>query len=151
MNLAGRYAGLGPEQIQAMVRTNKPPPLVPKALVREVDERIDYKGSVIVPLDEEQAAAAVRELIAASCEAIAVSLLWSFRNPAHELRLREIVQASRPVIYVGLSCEISPRIREYPRNVTTLMSTMVAPRLRGLPRAARGEARGARVSRAPSW
>ncbi len=130
MNLSGRYAGLGAEQIQAIARTNKPPPLVPKALVREVDERIDYKGSVIVPLQEQQAATAIRELVAANCEAIAISLLWSFRNPVHELRLREIVQGIDPSIHVGLSCEISPRIREYPRNVTTLMSTMVAPRLK---------------------
>jgi N-methylhydantoinase A len=129
MNLAGRYAGLGPEQIQALVRTNKPAPLVSKAFVREIDERIDHKGSVIVPLDEQQAAGAVRELVAAGAKAIAASLLWSFRNPAHELRLREIVQAVAPGMYVGLSCEISPRIREYPRNVTTLMSTMVGPRL----------------------
>jgi N-methylhydantoinase A len=51
MNLAGRYAGLGPEQIQALARTNKPAPLIPKAFIREINERIDYKGAEIVPLE----------------------------------------------------------------------------------------------------
>jgi len=130
MNLAGRYAGLGPEQIQAIARTNKPAPLVPKALIREINERIDYKGAEIFPLDEEQARAAIRDLLDAGVEAIAVALLWSFRNPGHELRLRELIRSENPSIYVGLSCEISPRIREYPRSATTVMSTMVGPRLR---------------------
>jgi len=129
MNLAGRYAGLGPEQIQAIAYTNKPAPLVPKALVREINERVDYKGAEIFPLDETQARAAIRELLDAGVEAMAVSLLWSFRNPAHELRLRELIHSENPSIYVGLSSEISPRIREYPRSATTVMSTMVGPRL----------------------
>jgi N-methylhydantoinase A len=129
MNLAGRYAGLGPEQIQAIAQTNKPAPLVPKARVREINERIDYKGAEIVPLDERQAKAAIRELLESRVEAIAVALLWSFRNPKHELRLRELIHSEAPSMYVGLSSEISPRIREYPRSATTVMSTMVSPRL----------------------
>src|SRR5882757_1495516 len=129
MNLAGRYAGLGPEQIQALARTNKPAPLIPKSFIREINERIDYKGAEIVPLDEKPAKIAIRELLSAGVEAIAISLLWSFRNPAHELRLRDLIDSENPSIYVGLSSEISPRIREYPRSVTTVMSTMVGPRL----------------------
>jgi N-methylhydantoinase A len=129
MNLAGRYAGLDSEHVQAMVRTNKPPPLVTKSLIREINERVDYKGSVIVPLDEAQARRAVGELLDQGVEALAISLLWSFRNPAHEERLAAIVREMAPALYVGLSSLISPRIREYPRNVTTVMSAMVAPRL----------------------
>jgi N-methylhydantoinase A len=129
MNLAGRYAGLGPEQIQAIAKTNKPAPLVPKALVREINERIDYKGTEIFPLDEKQAKIAIRELLHAGVEAIAIALLWSFRNPKHELCLRDLIHSENPSIYVGLSSEISPRIREYPRSATTVMSTMVGPRL----------------------
>ena len=53
MNAEGRYAGLDPDQIQNMSRTNKPPPLVPRTLVAEINERIDYKGAVIVRLDED--------------------------------------------------------------------------------------------------
>jgi N-methylhydantoinase A len=130
MNLEGRYAGLGPDQIQHMARTNKPPALVPRSLLREVDERIDYKGSVVVPLDEDGARTAVSELVALGIEAIAVSLLWSFANPEHERRLREIVEEVAPGMFVALSSEVSPRIREYARSATTIMNTQVGPRLK---------------------
>jgi N-methylhydantoinase A len=130
MNLEGRYAGLDPERIQDMVRTNKPEPLLPRRLVHELDERIDYKGAEIVPLDENGVREAVKELIDAGVEGIAVSLLWSFRNPTHETRVREIIGEIEPSMYVGLSSELSPRIREYPRSATTVMSTQVGPILR---------------------
>ena len=130
MNLEGRYAGLGSDAVQDMVRTNKPARLVPPQLVREIDERIDHKGAVVVPLDEDGTRRAVRELVAAGAQAIAVSLLWSFRNPAHEQRVGEIVAQEAPDLYVALSSDVSPRIREYARSATTIMNTQVGPRLR---------------------
>src|SRR5258708_36671515 len=102
--------------------------MVARALVRGINESNHYRGEETVTLDEKQAKIAIRELLDEGVEAIAVSLLWSFRNPAHELRLRELIQLEKPSIYVGLSSEISPRIREYPRSATTVMSTMVGPR-----------------------
>lgn len=130
MNLEGRYAGLSSEQIQDMPRANKPAPLVPRSLVREIDERVDHKGDVVVELNEESVRRAVGELLEQGVEAIAVSLLWSFRNPSHEQRVRDIIEELSPGLYVGLSSEISPRIREYPRATTTIMSTQVGPKLR---------------------
>lgn len=130
MNLEGRYAGLGADQIQDMVRTDKPKPLVPPRLVREIDERIDHKGAVIVELNEEGTRTAIRELVAAGAQAIAVSLLWSFRNPAHEQRVGELIAEEAPGHYVALSNDVSPRIREYARSATTIMNTQVGPRLR---------------------
>lgn len=130
MNLEGRYAGLGSDDVQDMVRTNKPAPLVPPQLVREVDERIDHKGTVVVPLEEEGTRRAIRELVEAGAEAIAVSLLWSFRNPAHEQRIGQLIAEEAPDLYVALSSDVSPRIREYARSATTIMNTQVAPRLR---------------------
>jgi len=130
MNLEGRYAGLGPDEVQDMVRTNKPAPLVPPQLVREIDERIDHKGSVVVPLQEESTRQAIRELVAAGAEAIAVSLLWSFRNPVHEKRVGELIAQEAPELYVALSSDVNPRIREYARSATTIMNTQVGPRLR---------------------
>jgi N-methylhydantoinase A len=130
MNLEGRYAGLGADAIQDMVRTSKPAPLVPPRLIREVDERVDHKGAVVVPLDEEGARRAVRELVAAGVQAIAVSLLWSFRNPAHERRIGQVIEQEAPSMYAALSSEVSPRIREYARSATTIMNTQVGPRLR---------------------
>jgi N-methylhydantoinase A len=130
MNAEGRYAGLDPDQIQNMSRTNKPPPLVPRTLVAEINERIDYKGAEIVRLDENGVRSATRYLISQGVEAIAVSFLWSFRNPAHELRTREIIAEEAPSLYVALSSEISPRIREFSRSATTIVNTQIAPRLR---------------------
>jgi N-methylhydantoinase A len=129
MNVAGRYAGNGPEQVQDILATRKPAPLVPKRRAKEVVERIDYKGSVVVPLDEDQARQAIRELLAEQVDAIAVSLLWSFRNSAHERRLRELIHEQAPGMYVTLSSELSPRMREFSRNATTIMSTQVGPTL----------------------
>jgi N-methylhydantoinase A len=130
MNLEGRYAGLAAEEIQNMTRANKPPALVPRTLIREIDERVDYKGAVVVPLDEVGVRRSVRELLDQGVEAIAVSLLWSFRNPKHEQRVREIIHEHVPGLYVALSSELTPRIREYPRSATTIMSTQVGPTLR---------------------
>ena len=130
MNLEGRYAGLGPEEIQDISNTRKPPHLIPKRHAKQVTERIDYKGSVIAPLNEDEVRQAIQELLEEQVEAIAVSLLWSFINPMHELRIRELVREVAPEMYVGLSSEISPRIREYARNSTTIMSTQVGPTLR---------------------
>jgi len=142
MNLEGRYAGLGADAVQDMVRTNKPAPLVPPQLVREVDERVDYKGAVVVPLDEEGARRAIRELVAAGAQAIAVSLLWSFHNPAHEQRIGQLIAEEAPELYVALSSDVSPRIREYARSATTIMNTQVAPRLRDYLRPLEEELRG---------
>jgi N-methylhydantoinase A len=130
MNLEGRYAGLGSDQVQHMARTNKPAPLVPRHRIVEIDERVDYKGEVIVRLDEDGVRAAVRGLLADGVEAIAVSLLWSFRNPGHERRIREIIHEEAPGLYVALSSDVSPRIREYARSATTILNTQVGPRLR---------------------
>lgn len=129
MNLEGRYAGLGPDEIQNISRTNKPSPLVPRHLVEEIDERIDYKGAVVAPLDEQGTRDAVRRLIDQKVESIAVSLLWSFRNPAHELRVRELVRELAPDLYVAVSHEVSPRIREYTRSSTTIINTQIGPKL----------------------
>lgn len=130
MNLEGRYAGLSLDRVQHMARTNKPPMLVPRSSIREVDERVDYKGEVLVALAEDGARKAVRELLDQGVEAFAVSLLWSFRNPSHEQRVREIIHEESPGIYVALSSEVSPRIREFARSTTTIMNTQVGPRLR---------------------
>lgn len=129
MNVEGRYAGLGTDQIQNMPATGKPEPLLPRHRLREIDERRDYKGQQIVALDEAGARQAVRELIEDGVEAIAVSLLWSFVDPANERRIRDIIHEQAPNLYVALSSDVSPRIREYARNVTTIMNTQVGPRL----------------------
>jgi len=130
MNVEGRYLGRSPHELQNVLGQTKDHALLPKRHALEVTERVDRDGTVIVPLDEEQARAAIRSLLHDGIRAIAVSLLWSFRNPAHERRLRELVAEQDPAVFVALSSEISPRIREFSRNATTIMSTQIGPGLR---------------------
>ncbi len=130
MNVEGRYLGRAPHELQHVLAQTKDHGLLPKRHALEVTERIDRDGNVVVALDEDSARDAVRALLADGIRAIAVSLLWSFRNPVHERRLRELIAEEDPGVYVALSSEVSPRIREFARNATTIMSTQVGPGLR---------------------
>src|SRR5215470_12806923 len=130
MNVEGRYLGRSPHELQNVLGQAKDHALLPKRHALEVTERVDRDGTVVVPLDEDQARAAIRSLLDDGIRAIAVSLLWSFRNPVHERRLRELVAEQDPDVFVALSSEISPRIREFSRNATTIMSTQIGPGLR---------------------
>src|SRR6266404_9939679 len=84
MNVEGRYLGSSPDQLQNVLGQSKSHGLVPKRHAWEVTERLDRDGQVVVVLDEDDARTAVRALLDDGIRAIAVSLLWSFRNPAHE-------------------------------------------------------------------
>ena len=130
MNVEGRYLGRSPDELQNVLGQAKDHSLLPKRHALEVTERIDRDGAVIVALDEDQARQAIRSLLDDGVRAIAVSLLWSFRNPAHERRLRELIAEQDPDVFVALSSEVSPRIREFARNATTIMSTQIGPGLR---------------------
>lgn len=130
MNAEGRILGRSPHEIQDSLHQRKPAPLIPKSRAYEVTERIDHAGHVLVPLDEGEVRDAVRALLDDQVDAIAVSLLWSFRNPDHEQRIREIIRALAPDMYVSLSSEVSPRIREFARTSTTIMNAQIGPRLR---------------------
>jgi N-methylhydantoinase A len=130
MNVEGRYLGRSPAQLQNVLGQSKSHGLVPKKHALEITERLDRDGKVVVALDEDAARDVIKTLLADGLEAIAVSLLWSFRNPAHEQRIRELVHEIDPTIFVSLSSEVSPRIREFARNATTIMSTQIGPGLR---------------------
>ncbi len=127
--LMGFTAGIPVEQLGRYSRRRYPEPIVPRGLVREVRERVDQAGHVLVPLDEESVRTAVRELSDAGAETFAVALLWSFRNPAHEQRVGEIIREMRPGAYVSLSCEVSPIIGEYERTATTVLNSYLAPKV----------------------
>src|SRR5246127_2595885 len=129
MNVEGRYLGRPQHELQDILRQQKPRHIVRRKLAREVTERIDRDGGVIVKLDENETRQIIDELLAEGVRAIAVSLLWSFRNPAHEQRVRELIHEADPEVFVALSSEVSPRIREFARNSTTIMSTQIGPGL----------------------
>ena len=119
----GRWAGLPEQEIKHPVATDRAPPLVPFERTAGIRERVDYKGAVVQPLDEEGAVAAIRRLVEEQgAEALAVSLLWSFQNPAHEHRLRELIDQHAPGCYVSLSSDIAPLPGEYERSSTTVIN-----------------------------
>ena len=103
----------------------KPPPLVERYLRRVVDERVDAKGGVERSLDRADAEAQVDALLAEKVEAIAVCLINSFANPAHELAIKEIAQRKAPHLPVCISYEVLPEIKEYERTSTTVINAYV--------------------------
>jgi N-methylhydantoinase A len=104
-----------------------PPHLVPRHRIQVVEERVTVDGNVMVPLNEEDVRAAARKFKEQGVEAVAVSFLWSFRNPEHERRVRAILQEELPGVYVSLSTEILPQIRVYERHSTTALNAYVGP------------------------
>ncbi len=107
--------------------SQKPDPIVPKRLVRGVSERVDCFGDVVVPLNEVEADAAIRKLVAEGCEAIAICFLWSFRYPGHEQRVREMVRAVAPGVFVSCSIDIAPKWGEYERTAATVLNAYIGP------------------------
>jgi N-methylhydantoinase A len=102
-----------------------PRPLVPRHLRFDVPERVLADGSIDVPLDEPYVERLASELVDAGVEAVAVSFLHSFTNPAHERRAREAVLRAAPGLRVSLSSEVVPEIREYERTSTTVANVYV--------------------------
>ena len=109
------------------IRWRKPATLVPRALRFEADERIDHRGEVERPLDEAAARAVIERILAARVDAIAICLLNSYANGAHERRLRELVRERDARLPVSLSSELLPEIKEYERTSTTVVNAYVLP------------------------
>jgi N-methylhydantoinase A len=123
----GRTAGAANDEVFSVHHTDKPEPLVPRRLVGEIDERVVRDGSVIAPLDEDGARSIIADLVEQGVDAIAIALMWGFRNPAHEERLRELVSEAAPDLFVSISSETSPRQGEYERTVATVINSYVGP------------------------
>src|SRR5262245_32307717 len=104
-----------------------PDPLVPRALRREVDERMDRDGRVVTPIDLARARREVAELVEAGIETLAVSFLHAYRNSAHERAIADLVRREFPALAVSLSSEVVPELREYERTATTSANAYVQP------------------------
>ena len=105
-----------------------PEPLVPRYLRVEVDERIGSKGEVLRPLDEASVVRAAKYLKEQGAETIAVCLLFSFLNPKHEQRVKEICRETfGPKTLVSISSEICPEFREFERTSTTVINAYLQP------------------------
>ncbi|MGB9182716.1 MAG: hydantoinase/oxoprolinase family protein [Solirubrobacteraceae bacterium] len=126
----GKIAGLTDDDIRHSGALDKPAPLVSKERIFEVDERVDYKGDVLVALAERQVRDAVEELRDAGVLALAVGFLWSFKNPAHELRAAEIAAEVAPDIDITCSHRLVSRLGEYLRFSSAAINAYCAPVLR---------------------
>ncbi|MBV9115021.1 MAG: hydantoinase/oxoprolinase family protein, partial [Hyphomicrobiales bacterium] len=106
----------------------KPKPLVKRRHCFELDERIDAYGKVVRPLDEAQLQRLAHEIAALSeIEAVAVCLLFSYLNPAHELRVRKILAEELPDKALSISYHVLPKWKEYERASTTIADAYLKP------------------------
>ena len=104
-----------------------PEPYVPRSLTFEVPERIGPSGQVLTPLDEPALVAILATLRERGVEAVAVCLLWSIVNPAHELRVAELVSEHLPGVPVTVSHQLNPCVREYRRASSTCLDASLKP------------------------
>ncbi len=120
-------AGLSDTEVTDYFLHNRHLPIVPRERIVEVRERIDANGTIIAPLDEAQAREALRALKGCGIEAIAICTLWSTANPVHELRLKELVEAELPGVFLTLSHQISSVVGEYGRMSTAAANAALGP------------------------
>ncbi len=105
----------------------RPDPLVPRQLRFEVPERVLYTGEVREPLDEDAVRRVAQTIRQRAVGVVAVCLLHSYANPAHERRIREILLAELPALKVSLSSDVLPEFKEYERASTTVVNAYVMP------------------------
>ena len=105
----------------------KPRLLAPPYLTEEIPERVDFRGNALKPIDVEASLEAVRRLKKKDVQSVAVCFLFSFLNPAHELKIKEIFAKEFPEAGLSLSCEVLPQIREFYRLSTTVINAYIAP------------------------
>jgi len=103
----------------------KPERIVPLDLVREVPERVSFRGEVLRAFDEDAAAAVARWFARKGITAVGVSFIHAYANPDHERRMREVLAREHPHAHVSISSEVLPEYREYERTVTTLVDAFV--------------------------
>ena len=110
---------------------HRPKPLVERELTFEVTERVNAKGEALIPLNVGEMEGLAAALRARGVEAVAVCLLHSYANPAHEQRIGAILRQAMPDAFVTLSHEILREYREYERTSTTALNAYVGPRVQG--------------------
>jgi N-methylhydantoinase A len=129
--LLGFTAGVPSDQLGWYSRRRYPTPIVPRQRVRELHERVDQAGQILIEIDDDEIRGALSSLLEDGVEALAVCLLWSFRNPSHERRIREIAQELSGDLFISLSSEVSPVIGEYERTATTVLNSYLGPVVKG--------------------
>ncbi len=110
---------------------DRPLTIVPREWRLEVPERVDAKGRVIRPLKEEEVRELAHRIVSGKIESVAVVFLFSFLNPIHEHRVREILREEGVGVPISLSCEVLPEFREYERTSTTVLTAALRPVVEG--------------------
>ena len=106
---------------------NLPDPLLPRQMRFTVAGRIDANGAVLVDIDRAEVEAVVDQIAAAGFESVAVGLIHSYLNPAHEELVRDVLAQKLPDIAVSISSEVSPQMREYERFNTVVANAYIKP------------------------
>jgi N-methylhydantoinase A len=127
----GRWSGLTEDEKRNPVDTDKPPPIVPRSLIVGIAERADASGELKVAATDDDITATVQALVAEGVDAIGVSTLWSFANPATERQVAEVVKRIAPDAFLSLSHEIAPVVGEYERTSTTALNARLGPVVHG--------------------
>ena len=109
------------------LRAQKPEPLIPSGCSQTVRERIRFNGEIETPLNEEDVRRAICALKQKGVQAVAVCTLFSFIEPAHEKRIKQIVHEEYPEAYITISSELVPEFREYSRMSTTVLNSYLGP------------------------
>src|SRR4029077_2694094 len=121
--------GLTDEEATHLAAMNKPEPFVRRRFIEEVLERIDYKGEVIMALDAAEAEGALKKLITKGVDSVAVCLLWSVSNDAHEKLIADLLKRKYPALFFSLSHEVAPFVGEYERTATTVFNAYIGPKI----------------------
>lgn len=127
MRSVGRSAGLPIQQLLHVSRHRKPDPLVPRELIREVSERVDWSGEVVLPLNENEAQQAIQALLERKVDAIGVCFLWGFLQPAHELAVKSMIEKLAPDVYVTCGHELINKPGEYERTAAVAINCFIGP------------------------
>lgn len=123
----GRWSGLTEEAKKDVLRGDKPRPIVPRARIAGVAERVDAAGRVVAEASEEEVEAAVRMLLGQGAQAIGACFLWSFKNPHNEEVVRRVLDRVCPETFSTLSSELSPLEGEYERASTVALNVSLGP------------------------
>jgi N-methylhydantoinase A len=126
----GRWSGLTEEGKRNPIDTDKPEPIVPRALIRGIKGRNDAQGKVRTAVDPEQVEHALNELLDAGAESIGVSLMWSIANPETEEAVAAVVRRVCPDAFFSASHELAPIVGEYERTSTVALNIRLGPVVR---------------------
>ena len=127
MDNFGRVTGVAIEEVLDYSRSRQPQQFLDRRHIVEITQRMDYAGRVVVALDTAEVEAAARYLVSEEVEAVAVSYLWGFVNPAHELETAALLGTLMDGVFISLAHQTDPRLGEYERTATTVLNSYIGP------------------------